>query len=264
MPVNPSEHDTFECRPDRLHRYGYIVVAPIALVTAIAALVQRQPMIEVVISFIGAVAFAVYGWERLKQRLVVARDGLVKHGLWERTVTFDQVASYRLRDTSDPWEPTDLADFLIWPFVLLVRYLVYRPVRAVIRWILVRREDRSFLDGELVLLDGAGKKLIAIAGSDRYDNIAGALERITAAIHARPLPPFALTGKKGPIALDTIAELDVGARETTVSTAAGRVAVPTDEIPNLYLVIDAVRTRGGRVTVDSDVFVPRRQLAELA
>jgi len=256
---------SFETRPDRIHRYSYLVLAALCALGLVAALATGRLGREALVTAIGGVLFGVVGWGRLHERLVVADDDLTARGLWTTHVRWDQVGSYRLRDTSDYWRPSDLPDLLVWPFVLLFRYLVYFPTRLVVRWLLVRRrEDRRFLDAELTLLDAAGKKLIAISGADGHDNVAEAVERIVDRLHALPLPPFAITdGNDQPIELGSIAELDVGIEDTKIVTARGSRTVATSALPNPFLVIEAVRTRGGSVTVDGDVFLPRALRAAL-
>ena len=168
-------------------------------------------------------------------------------------ITWFDVASYRYRDVSTPWTPSGLGDLLAWPFVLAFRWLIYRPSRAMVRWLWFSARDRQFLDAELVLYDGAGKALAKIKGEDRYVDVAEALDRIVVALHARPLLPFAVEG----VELDAVATMEVGSTTTIVQTTQGEVERPTSEIPNLFLLLEAVATRGGRVHVHDDVFVPR-------
>lgn len=257
---------TLETRPDQIHRYDSLVVAGLCALGLVAALASGRLGWETLGVAIGGVIASVVGWGRLHERLVVADDGLTWRSLWTTHLRWDQIGSYRLRDTSDYWTPSELSELVLWPFVLLFRYLVYFPTRWLVRWLLVRRaEDRRFLDAELVLLDAAGKKLLAISGADRHDNIAEAIERIVDRLHARPLLPFAITDRKDrPIELGTIAELDVGTEDTKIVTAQGSSTVATSALPNPFLVIEAVRTRGGRVTVARDVFLPRPLRAALA
>jgi len=257
---------TLETRPDRIHRYSYLVLAALCAIALVVALASGQLGWRTLVVAVGGVIAGVVGWGRLHERLVIADDGLTSRSLWTTHVRWDQVGSYRLRDTTDYWTPTELFELVLWPFVLLFRYLVYFPIRWLVRWLLVRRaEDRHFLDAELVLLDAAGKKLVAISGADRHDNVAEAVERIVAHIHARPLPPFAITDRKDhPIDLGTIAELEIGTEDTTIVTTGGARTIATSALPNPYLVIAAVRARGGRVTVAGDVFLPQALRATLA
>ena len=254
-----------ETRPARLHRYGYLVVAALCALGLVVTLSRGALGREALVLAIAVVISGVVGWGRLHERLVVADDGLTARSLWTTHVRWDQIGSYRLRDTSDYWTPTDLPDLLLWPFVLIFRYLVYFPTRLVVRWVVVRKqEDRRFLDAELTLLDAAGKKLLAIAGADRHDNVAEAIERIVERLHSLPLPPFAITdGKDRPIELGSIAELDVGSEDTRISTVSGARTVATSDLPNPFLVIEAVHARGGHVTVAADVFLPRALRAAL-
>lgn len=254
-----------ETRPARIHRYGYLLLAALCALAFVVAVSSGRLGREALVVVIGGVISGVVGWGRLHERLVVADDGLTARSLWTTHVRWEQIRSYRLRDTSDYWTPSELSHLLLWPFVMIVRYLVYFPTRFVVRWLLVRRhEDRRFLDAELTLLDTTGKKLLAISGEDRHDNVAEAIELIVDRLHALSLPPFAITdGNDQPIELGSIAELDVGRDDTRIVTVSGSRTVATSDLPNPFLVIEAVRTRGGRVTVAGDVFLPRALRAAL-
>jgi len=246
-PSTATARDTVECRPDRLHRVGYAVFANLVFVGAIVSFAAGMPARNSFILLGGAVLTALVALDRWQSRLVVSDDGVTVRGLFRTHAPWDQIGSYRLRDTTNFWEPSGL-DIVLWPFVLVFRYVIALPIRAVVR-LLVPAGDRRFLDHEFILLDRAGKKLLAIDGGDRYSNVATAIAEIVERFHALPPPPFAIEG----VSLDAIAALEVG-KTTKVTTSMGTKELATDDIPNLYLVIDAVRSRGGRV--DVDVFVP--------
>lgn len=249
--------DPFEIRPDRLHRYVYLVFAALLVLAGLVGFVTRQDAKVALICLGGGALFGWVGWWRLHDRLVVSSQGLRLGNGPE--IAWSDVASYCYRDVSRPWTPSDLGDLLAWPFVLAFRWLIYRPSRAMIRWLLFSANDRRFLDAELVLYDGAGKALAKIKGEDRYVNVAEALDRIVVALHARPLP-FTIEG----VELDAVATIEVGSTTTIVQTPHGEVEHPTSEIPNLFLLLEAVATRGGRVHVHDDVFVPRTLQHKLA
>lgn len=252
---NPAERgatgEPFETRPDAVHRYGYVVLASLGALGALVGLARGDVEgTRFLLMLAACVAVGLFGWWRSRDRLVVSATGVrVDHG---DEVTWQQVASYRYRNASPRWSPTDLGELLVWPFVVLFRWVVYLPVRAVYRWVRYRRRDRRFLDGELVLLDAAGKPLVTIKGEDRYENVAEALDRILAALHDLPLPPFTL----GVLELDAIAEIEIDGETTRIRTARGETEAETANLPNPFLVLEAVATRGGRIHLAGDVFVP--------
>lgn len=237
--------------------------AGLLLAGVIVALATRQPAREWLILFGGAVVTAVVGYDRLHTRLVVSPDGVTVHGLWTSHASWQQIRSYHLRHTAQYWSPNDLGELLLWPFVLVFRYVIVFPIRYLARWLFVSRDERRFLDTELTLVGHDGKKLITINGNERYVNVVEAVERIIDRFHALPPPPFTLLDGKKPVVIDTISELEV-ARTIKITTSAGTCELASEDVPNLYLVIDAVRARGGRVAMSSDLFMPRRARAELA
>ena len=63
---------------------------------------------------------------------------------------------------------------------------------------------------------------------------------------------------------DGIAAMDVGSETTQVRSTTGTAEVPTSEIRNLYLVLEALAARGARVRIADDVYVPRALAPNLA
>ena len=216
----------------------------------VVSFAKHMPLRNSLILFGGSVLAAFVALDRWKSRLVVSERGVTVEGLWTTDVPWSQIGSYRVRDTRNFWTPADFGELLLWPFAIFYRYLIAWPLRTLLRWLFVRdADDRRFLDYELVLRDRDGKRLVAIAGSDRFVGGAAAVRRIVETFHALPPPPFAIEG----VAIDAIAALDVG-KTTKVTTATGTQELDTDDVPNIYLVIDAVRARGG--AVDVRTFVP--------
>jgi hypothetical protein len=241
--------DTFETKPDVLHRYGTLVLGGLGFVVGLIHLAVGSETKLTLFTFGASALIGLFGWWRLSDRLVVSPAGLC---IGRTRLDWQQVASYRYRDVSHPWEPTQLADLLLWPFVVLGRWLIYWPVRTIVRWLWFRARDRKFVEAELVLLDATGKTLATLEGKACYLDVAEALDRIIATLHARPLPPFTVDG----LQLDAVNEIEVQRDTTIVRTASGKTSRPTEEIPNLYLVLEAIAARGGRVRVDSDIFIP--------
>jgi len=127
----------------------------------------------------------------------------------------------------------------------------------VARWIFFGAEDRRFLDTKLSLRASDDRWLTTLSGESAYLGVGEAAERIVAALHRRrSLDTLILPGEGAP-SLAAVTRLEIEPRTTLVEAATGGRELATDEIPNLYQVIAAVRDRGGTVAVDRSVWLPR-------
>ncbi len=247
-------------RPTMLHRYGYLLLALVGLLDV--PLTDGSPGHRITVLIVALLAGAM-AWWRITLRLVVGPDGLaVTSAARRQEVAWTQITSYRLRSTISRWSPSSLGEVLVWPFVVLARWLLVVPVRALARWIWYRRGDRAFLDAVLELRGGNGRRLIAIEGADRLVGVGDALERVIAGVHARGAGGGGVG--PGPIDLASVTALEVDPATTRFHRGAERSDLPTEGVDNLFEVIAACHARGAACTVASSVWLPRALRAAVA